>query len=245
MIFTILTLFPHIFDSPLNESLIKKAKERGIVRFNIVNIRDFSDDPKRSCDDYPYGGGPGMVMRIEPLYKAMKYVEENFGRPRFILLSPQGRLLSQEETKRLTKFEHLCLICGRYEGIDERILYFVDEEISIGDYVLSGGEFAALVLVDALLRQIPGVLGNEESLLEDSLNENLLEYPQYTRPRVFLDFSVPSILLSGNHELIRKWRRKESIRKTILKRPDLFQKFKPKNEEDERFIREVMEELCG
>lgn len=245
MRFTILTLFPHIFDSPLQEGLLRKAKDRGLIEFEIVNIRDFSDDPHRSCDDYPYGGGPGMIMRIEPIYKAMKHLEEGALRPYYVLLTPQGRVLDQDLVRKFSKMEHLCLICGRYEGIDERILRFVDDEVSIGNYILSGGEFAALVLIDAVSRLIPHVLGNERSAMEDSLNEFLLEYPQYTRPRVFLDMEVPAVLLSGNHEEIKRWRRKESIRKTLLKRPDLMEKFEAKDEQDSRFIREILEEISG
>ena len=242
MIITVLTLFPRMFESPLNESIIKRAKERGMVSFNIVDIRNFAKDPHRTCDDTPYGGGPGMVMKIEPIYMAIEHVKENFGDARFILLSPQGRLLNWELCEKLAKIQHMCLICGRYEGVDERVLQFVDEEISIGDYILSGGEIAALVLIDAVVRLLPGSLGNEQSSVEESFREYLLEYPHYTRPEKFLGLEVPSVLLSGNHEEIRKWRRKESIRKTLLKRPDLLTRFKP-NEEDERFIREILEEI--
>lgn len=242
MIFSILTLFPGIFESPLSESIIKKAVDKGIVRFNIVNIRDFAEDIHRTCDDSPYGGGPGMVMKVEPIYKAMRDVEERLGRPRFVLLTPQGRPFKQQAAERLSRLSHVCLICGRYEGVDERVLQFIDEEISVGDYVLSGGEFPALVLIDAVSRCIPGVLGNDQSVTSETFREPLLEYPQYTRPDVFMDMEVPQILLSGNHEEIRKWRRKESIRKTILKRPDLLNGFTP-GDEDGRFMREIMEEI--
>ncbi len=239
---TLLTLFPGIFESPLNESIVKKAQDKGLVSFNIVNIRDFAEDIHRTCDDAPYGGGPGMVMKIEPIYKAMEHVEAQSGRPKFILLTPQGRVFDEDTAKRLSRLSHICLVCGRYEGVDERVLSFVDEEISIGDYVLSGGEIPALVLIDAVVRHIPGALGNEQSTEDESLKGKLLEYPQYTRPPAFMDMEVPSVLLSGNHEEIRKWRRKEAIRKTILKRPDLMEAFEP-GEEDRRFIREIMEEI--
>lgn len=242
MIFSILTLFPGIFESPLSESIIKKAVDKGIIRFNIVNIRDFAEDIHRTCDDSPYGGGPGMVMKVEPIYKAMRHVEEKLGKPRFVLLTPQGRTFDQQAAERLSRLSHICLICGRYEGVDERVLQFIDEEISVGDYVLSGGEFPALVLIDAVSRCIPGVLGNDQSVTSETFREHLLEYPQYTRPDVFMDMEVPQILLSGNHEEIRKWRRKESIRKTILKRPDLLNGFTP-GDEDGRFMREIMEEI--
>jgi len=244
MIITILTLFPKIFESPLQESIIKKAVEKGLVNFDVVNIRDFANDVHKTCDDAPYGGGPGMVMKIEPIYKAMEYINANKTRPKYILLTPQGRLLDEKTVLRLARNPHIALVCGRYEGIDERILSFVDEEISIGDYILSGGEIPALVLIDAIVRHIPGALGNEASASNDSLKEGLLEYPQYTRPPLFLDMEVPAVLLSGHHEEIRKWRRKESIKKTIFKRPDLMEKFLP-TEEDRKFIKEVMEDIPG
>lgn len=242
MIFTILTLFPNIFKTPLQESIIKKAIDKGSVKFNIINIRDFAEDIHKTCDDNPYGGGPGMVMKIEPIYKAMKYVEKNIGKPKYILLTPQGKIFNEDTAIRLSKVSHTCLICGRYEGTDERMLAFIDEEISVGDYVLSGGEIPALILIDSITRRIPGVLGNEESIIDESLKGSLLEYPQYTRPDVFMEMEVPSVLLSGNHEEIKKWRRKEAIRKTILKRPDLMNNFEP-TEEDKKFIREILEEI--
>lgn len=242
MIISVLTLFPKIFESPLRESIIKKAQEKGIVRFNIINIRDFAKDHHRTCDDTPYGGGPGMVMKIEPIYHAIEYVKENIGNGKFILLTPQGRLLNWEICEKLAKIEHICLICGRYEGIDERIREFIDDEISIGDYILSGGEIAALVLIDATIRLLPGVLGNDKSITEESFKEHLLEYPQYTRPENFLGLEVPKVLLSGNHEEIRKWRRKEAIRRTLLRRPDLLSRFIP-NDEDKKFLMEVLEEI--
>ena len=183
-----------------------------------------------------------MVMKIEPVCKAMEYVEKEIGKPRYILLTPHGRILNQDMAIRLSKVSHVCLLCGRYEGIDERVLNFIDEEISVGDYILSGGEVPALILIDAIARCIPGVLGNEKSSIDESFNESLLEYPQYTRPDVFMGMEVPSVLLSGNHEEIRKWRRKESVRKTILKRPDLMNNFEP-TEEDKKIIREIMEEI--
>jgi tRNA (guanine37-N1)-methyltransferase len=233
MMFSVLTLFPGIFESPLSESIIKKAVDKGAISFNIINIRDFAEDIHRTCDDSPYGGGPGMVMKAEPIYKAMKHVEDTLGKPKFVLLTPQGRPFDQHAAERLSKLSHICLVCGRYEGV---------EEISVGDYVLSGGEFPALVLIDAISRCIPGVLGNEESITSESFKEPLLEYPQYTRPDTFMGMEVPSILLSGNHEEIRKWRRKEAIRKTILKRSDLLNGFIP-GKEDGKFLKEVMEEI--
>lgn len=242
MIFTVLTLFPSIFDSPLGESLIKKARDKGLLDFDIVNIRDFATDIHRTCDDAPFGGGAGMVMKPEPIRDAMDHVDKKRGRPRYVLLSPLGRRLDQEMAARFSRMDHLALLCGRYEGVDERILGLVDEEVSIGDYVLSGGEAAALVVIDAVARLVPGVLGNEASPVDESFREGLLEYPQYTRPRMFLGMEVPEVLLSGNHEEIRRWRRKESIRRTILRRPDLMERFQP-TKEDALLIRELMEEL--
>jgi len=241
MIITILTLFPKIFESPLQESIIKKAVDKGLISFNVVNIRDFAEDVHKTCDDAPYGGGPGMVMKIEPIYNAIEHINANMKKPKYILLTPQGRIMDEETAVRLARNPHLALLCGRYEGIDERTLSLVDEEISIGDYILSGGEIPALVLIDAIIRHIPGVLGNEESANDESLKDGLLEYPQYTRPPVFMDMEVPAVLLSGNHEVIRKWRRKEAIKKTILKRPDLMARVEP-NKEDGKFIREIMED---
>ncbi|MGA2108296.1 MAG: tRNA (guanosine(37)-N1)-methyltransferase TrmD [Syntrophorhabdales bacterium] len=242
MIFTILTLFPSIFNSPLGESLIKKARDKGLLEFNIVNIRDFAHDIHRTCDDAPFGGGAGMVMKAEPIRDAMEHVDKVRGRPRYVLLTPLGRRFDQELASRFSRIDHLALVCGRYEGVDERILGLVDEEVSIGDYVLSGGEAAALVVIDAVARLVPGVLGNEASPVDESFRDGLLEYPQYTRPREFLGMEVPEVLLSGNHEEIRRWRRKESIRRTILRRPDLMERFQP-TKEDALLIRELMEEL--
>jgi len=242
MIFTLLTLFPSMFDSPLGESLIKKARDKGLLEFNIVNIRDFASDIHRTCDDAPFGGGAGMVMKAEPIRDAMEHVDRVRGRPRYILLSPLGRRFDQETAARFSRLNHLALLCGRYEGVDERILSLMDEEVSIGDYVLSGGEAAALVVIDAVARLVPGVLGNDAYPMDESFLEGLLEYPQYTRPREFLGMEVPEVLLSGNHEEIRKWRRKESIRRTILRRPDLMERFQP-TKEDALLIRELMEEL--
>ncbi|MDR2018637.1 MAG: tRNA (guanosine(37)-N1)-methyltransferase TrmD [Syntrophobacterales bacterium] len=242
MIFTIFTLFPGLFASPLQESIIKKAADKGILQFNIVNIRDFAEDIHKTCDDSSYGGGPGMVMKVGPIHRAVDYVEKNLGRSKTILLTPQGRIFDQSMAERFSMLSHVSLICGRYEGVDERVLTFVDEEISIGDYILSGGEVAALVLIDAISRCIPGVLGNEQSAVSESFHEHLLEYPQYTRPEEWEDMAVPPVLLSGNHEEIRKWRRQEAIKKTILKRPDLMERFIP-TEEDEGFIRKTMEDI--
>ncbi|MBP1749279.1 MAG: trmD [Deltaproteobacteria bacterium] len=242
MNFSILTLFPGIFASPLKESILGKAADRGLVAFDIINIRDFADDPHRSCDDTPYGGGPGMVMKVEPIYRAIQHVKEKHDTVKVVLLTPQGRRFDHFTAERFARSEHICLVCGRYEGVDERVLDYIDEEISVGDYVTSGGEFPALVVIDAVSRFIPGVLGNDASIHSESFKEPLLEYPQYTRPDTFMDSSVPPVLLSGNHEAIRKWRRREALRKTILKRSDLLEGFQA-SDEDKRLMREIMEAI--
>ncbi len=242
MNFSVLTLFPGMFASPLKESILGKAAEKGLVNFDIVNIRDFADDPHRACDDAPYGGGPGMVMKVEPIVRAIEHVRQKHGRTKIVLLTPQGRRFDHFTAERFARSPHICLVCGRYEGVDERVLDHIDEEISVGDYVTSGGEFPALIVIDAVSRFIPGVLGNDRSVDSESFKERLLEYPQYTRPETFMDSSVPPVLLSGNHEEIRKWRRKEAIRKTFLKRPDLLEGFEA-NEEDRRLMREILEEI--
>ncbi len=181
-------------------------------------------------------------MKIEPIYRAMNYLEKTVGRPRYVLLSPQGKIFDEDTAIRYARSKHLCLVCGRYEGLDERVLNLVDEEVSIGDFVLSGGEIPALVLIDAITRCIPGVLGNEQSSIDESFGGGLLEYPQFTRPDIFMDMEVPPVLLSGNHEEIRKWRRREALKKTIFKRPDLMNRFMP-SDEDRKMIREIMEEI--
>jgi len=242
MIFTILTLFPGIFESPLNESLIKKAREKGLLEFNIVNIRAFAADIHHTADDAPFGGGAGMVMKVEPVYYAIEQVRKDQPRPHFVLLTPHGRRFDQESAAGFSRIPHLALLCGRYEGVDERIHSLVDDEVSIGDYVLSGGETAALVVVDAVSRLVPGVLGNEASPADESFSRGLLEYPQYTRPREFMEMQVPEVLLSGNHEEIRRWRRKQSLKRTILRRPDLMERFQP-TREDEIMMRQVLEEI--
>lgn len=223
--FDALTLFPGMFESPLSESILKKAQERKHVEIVVHDIRDFAQDRHRVVDDTPYGGGGGMVMKAEPVVRAIESVKVSHPSARVLLMTPQGILLTQDHVSRLAQFQHLTLICGRYEGIDERVrLGFIDEEISIGDYVLTGGELAAMVLIDAVSRQIPGVLGHEEAAREDSFSHGLLEYPQYTKPRDFRGLRVPEVLISGNHQEIQRWRRKESIRRTRLRRPDLIEK---------------------
>ena len=215
----ILTLFPQMF-APLKESIIGRAVDKKILEINIVDIREFSKDKHKKCDDYPFGGGAGMLMTIQPLYDAIKSVKRE--KSKLIFPSPQGRLFTQNVAKELSEEEHLIFICGHYEGVDERILErIVDEEISIGDYVLTGGELAAMVLTDSIVRLCDGVLADPECFENESHMNGLLEYPQYTRPEEWQGMAVPEVLLTGHHANIEKWRLEQSLRRTQEKRPDL------------------------
>lgn len=220
----VLSIFPEFFTSPLSVSLVKKAREKGVLSCTVHNLRDYATGAHRSTDDAPYGGGQGMVMRPEPIVKALEAVCASLAAPWRILLSPQGELLSQKKVVALAEKDTLVLVCGRYEGVDERVRAFVDEEVSIGDYVLSGGEVAALVVIDAVARLTPGVVGRRESTEEESFSDGLLEYPHYTRPAVFRGLRVPEVLLSGNHAEIARWRRRQAILRTRERRPDLLAK---------------------
>ncbi|MDY5774783.1 MAG: tRNA (guanosine(37)-N1)-methyltransferase TrmD [Lachnospiraceae bacterium] len=226
MNFHILTLFPDMVEQGLNTSIIGRAVEKGTLTIETVNIRDYTIEKHKKVDDYPYGGGAGMVMQAQPIYDAYLAVVEKIGyRPRCIYLTPQGSLFCQQTAKELAKEEDVILLCGHYEGIDERVLEeIVTDYISIGDYVLTGGELPAMVMVDAISRMVPGVLSNRESGETESLEGNLLEYPQYSRPETWNGKSVPSILLSGNHQKVDEWRREQSILRTKERRPDLFEK---------------------
>lgn len=226
MKFDILTIFPEIFDAVLGSSIIGRAQESGLITVKAHNIRDFSTDKHKKTDDYPYGGGNGLVMLAQPIYDAYRSITQNLDyKPWFIYMSPQGKRLDQQMTEQLSTHEHIVLLCGHYEGVDERILEeLVDEEVSIGDYVLTGGELPAMVLVDAISRTVPGVLSNENSYADESHKDGVLEYPQYTRPVEILDKRVPDILLSGHHANINKWRRLQSLKRTRERRPDLFGK---------------------
>jgi len=234
----ILTLFPQIFQGPFSEGIFKRATSRKLVQVNIHNIRDYTHDRHHIVDDYAYGGGAGMVLKPEPIFEAVEKVKQNIhpregdkGLP-VILLTPQGRLFSQQIAEELSRYSHLILICGRYEGIDERVRqHLATDEISIGDYVLGGGELAAMVLVDTVVRLLPGVLGSEASARDDSHATGLLEYPHYTRPEVYRSWSVPEVLLSGNHSQIAKWRRQQSILRTLKRRPEMLDKANLNSEE--------------
>jgi tRNA (guanine37-N1)-methyltransferase len=224
LIFNIVTLFPDFFSSPLHTGLLGKAIESGIIGVTITDIRDFASDNYRSCDDYPYGGGSGMVLLPGPLAGAVESARKE-GAP-VVITSASGTLLTQGLVKKLAARSGICIICGHYEGVDQRIIdRYVDYEISVGDYVLSGGEYAAISIIDAVSRLVPGFMSNRESLAEESFELDLLEYPQYTRPEDFGGMNVPEVLLSGNHKLIREWRREQSIEKTKRVRPDLYRKY--------------------
>ena len=217
----IITIFPELFSPFLKTSIIKRAQEKRKVTISVYNLRDYAKDKHKKVDDRPFGGGPGMVLMPQPIFDAIRKIKGK-KKAKVILLCPTGNPLSQELAKKLTQEKHLILICGHYEGIDERVREcLVDESISIGDYVLTGGEIPAMVLVDCITRLIPGVLGRQESLVDESFEQNLLEYPQYTRPENFRGKTVPNVLLSGNHKVINEWRRKESLLRTKKYRPDL------------------------
>jgi tRNA (guanine37-N1)-methyltransferase len=241
MIFDVLTIFPGMFQSPLAESLLKKALEKGILQVRIRNLRDFTTDKHRMTDDYPYGGGAGMVMKPEPVIRAVEEIKAQYSEARSVLLTPQGDPFHQGVAREMSAHSHWILICGHYEGLDERVRQSaVDREISIGDYVLTGGEIPALVLIDAISRYIPGVLGCAESVEEDSFARGLLEYPQYTRPPVFREMAVPDVLLSGNHAQIERWRRQESLRRTLNRRPELLDRARL-SEEDMEILSKLKE----
>jgi len=223
--FHVLTIFPDMFESPFSSGLISKAADNRLLKINCHDIRKYSTDSHKTVDDYPFGGGPGMVMKPEPIFSAVEDLQASNkigDNSRIIVMSPQGRMFDKNIAKELTRYDELVLICGRYEGIDDRVVQnLADEELSIGNYILNGGELPAMVVIDAVSRLLPGVVGSEQSILEDSLSENLLKYPQYTRPRSFKGLDVPDVLLSGNHKIIEEWRKEKSIEKTNAKRPDL------------------------
>lgn len=244
MDFTVLTLFPELFDPFFNHGMIQKGIEKELINGRCINIRDFSIDRHNTVDDRPYGGGSGMVMKPEPLKAAVYKAKETLVDAKVILMTPQGDPFSQDKALTLASLKQdLIFICGRYEGIDERVYTtLVDEELSIGDYVMTGGELAAMVIIDAVARLIPGVLGCSDSSKSDSFIDDRLEYAQYTRPENFDDLAVPDILLSGNHEKIRQWRQKSSLQRTFLKRPDLFMK-RPLNSDEKKIINQWCQEL--
>ena len=240
--FDIITIFPEMFSAYLGESILKRAIQKGLLDVKLFNLRDFTSDRHRTVDDSPYGGGSGMVMKIEPIYDALNSIKADGLDRLTILMSPQGRPYTQRMAESFAQdSRRIVLICGRYEGIDERVRQsLVDEEISIGDYVLTGGELAALVIIDSVARLVPGVLGDENSAREESFSWGLLDYPHYTRPPEFMGMKVPDVLLSGNHKEIWRSRRTEAIRRTLLKRPDLLEKASLSSEDTA-----ILNELCS
>jgi tRNA (guanine37-N1)-methyltransferase len=249
----ILTIFPQMFEGVLHESILGKAEQKGIVAFRTVNFRDYSTNKHSTVDDYPYGGGGGMVLKPEPIFHAVEsLIDETNGlhpqqaqgiaptaKPRVILMCPQGETFTQQKAEELAQESHLIFVCGHYEGYDERIReYLVTDELSIGDYVLTGGELPAMVVIDSIVRLLPGALGNETSAITDSFSTGLLEHPHYTRPAQFRDMNVPDVLISGHHENISAWRRKESIRRTFKRRPELLDRMEL-SEQELKWLAEV------
>lgn len=246
MNFDILTLFPEMFEGPFSTSILSRAREKNLININTINIRDYAEDKHNTTDEPPYGGGAGMVLKVNPIYKAWHDVNEHKSESTHtVLLSPQGQSLNQDKVKELSSYKNLTLICGHYEGVDERVRKsIVDEEISIGDYVLTGGELPAMVLVDAVSRMVNGVLGDNDSSKKDSFYEGLLEHPHYTRPREFAEMKVPEVLLSGHHAKIKRWRLKKSLKRTLNRRPDLLEK-KDLTKKQKKLLKEVKREMKG
>lgn len=237
----ILTIFPGIFASFLSWGNPARALEAELLRVETIDLRDFTDDRHRSTDDYPYGGGTGMIMKPEPVVRGIRRLRGILEDPVVILMTPHGRLFDQSIAENLARRPSIVLVCGRYEGFDERIRAFVDDEISVGDFVLSGGETAVMVLIDAVSRLVPGVLGTDSHVEGESFYDGLLEYPQYTRPRVFEGMEVPQVLLDGHHEQIRQWRKKQALTRTLARRPDLLRNRVPDHEEQE-FLDQILHE---
>ena len=237
MIIDILTLFPDAISGVINTSILKRAIESNAITINVIDYREFSNKKNKRVDDYSYGGGAGMIIEPQPIVDAIASIKGN-KKAHKIITSPVGRVFNQKVAQELSKEEHLIIVCGHYEGIDERIMNYVDEAISIGDYILTGGEIAALAICDSVARLVPNVLGNDESSKDESFDDGLLEYPQYTRPEVYDGHEVPSVLLSGNHEEIRKWRRFKALERTYHNRPDLIDEEKLSNE-DKKFLEEI------
>ena len=239
MQFDIITIFPEYFTSPLETAVLKKARDKGLIKIRLIDLRKFTTDKHHTVDDRPFGGGEGMVFKPEPLYEAIEALKNEPPLPWVVYLSPQGRVLNQEIVQELYQKGRLVLICGRYEGIDERIReHCVDDEISIGDYVVFGGEVAALVIIEAVSRLVPGVVGCRDSVEKESFSDGLLKYPQYTRPRDFKGWKVPEVLLSGDHVRIARWRREKSLEVTFKRRPDLLKKARL-TEEDKAFLKKL------
>ncbi|MBE9907262.1 tRNA (guanosine(37)-N1)-methyltransferase TrmD [Enterococcus casseliflavus] len=236
----VLTLFPRMFEGPLGESIIGKAREKELLEINVSNFRDYSDNKHQTVDDYPYGGGAGMLLKVQPVYDNIKAIEEATPetKKRVILLDPAGKPFDQKMAEEFSTEEHLVFICGHYEGYDERIRSLVTDEVSLGDYVLTGGELGAMVMIDATVRLLPEVLGNQTSAQTDSHSTGLLEHPQYTRPAEFKGMKVPEVLMNGNHKLIEQWQLKESLRRTYQRRPDMLETY-PLTAEMQKLLKEI------
>lgn len=243
MKFDIVTIFPRMFEGPTREGILGRAVERGLVDLRVHDLRDYTSDRHRTVDDVPFGGGPGMVLKVKPLVDAVEAIRRERGEPTSIVItSPQGRLFSQDEAVRLSRLDHVAVICGRYEGVDERVRERLNaEELSIGDYVLTGGELPAMVILDAVARLIPGAVGDEQSVEADSFGRGLLDFPHYTRPADFAGLKVPPVLVSGHHEEIRRWRKREALRRTLERRPDLLSQA-ALDDEERALLRELNEE---
>lgn len=238
----VLTLFPRMFEGPMGESIIGKAREKNLLEINFSNFREYSDNKHKTVDDYPYGGGAGMLLKVQPIYDNLKAIEEETQtKKRIILMDPAGKPFNQKMAEKFSQEEHLIFICGHYEGYDERIRTLVTDEVSLGDYVLTGGELGAMVMIDATVRLLPEVLGNQTSAQTDSHSSGLLEHPQYTRPAEFAGMKVPEVLTNGNHRLIEQWQLKESLRRTYLRRPDLLEKY-PLTDEMKKMLSEIERE---
>ncbi|MEH7032342.1 tRNA (guanosine(37)-N1)-methyltransferase TrmD [Priestia megaterium] len=238
----VLSLFPSMFDGVFGESILKKAQEKNAVELNVVNFREYSTNKHQNVDDYPYGGGAGMILTPQPIFDAVEKLTETAKKPRVVLLCPQGERYTQAKAEELAAEEHLIFICGHYEGYDERIReQLVTDEISIGDYVLTGGELGAMVVIDSVVRLLPDVLGNNHSAVQDSHSTGLLEHPHYTRPADFRGLTVPEVLMSGNHKKIEQWRQKESLKRTLLRRPDMLEKMEL-TEEQKKLVAQLKEE---
>ncbi|KPL19782.1 MAG: tRNA (guanine-N1)-methyltransferase [candidate division Zixibacteria bacterium SM23_81] len=240
----VLTIFPEMFKGFLSQSIIKRAQEKGLVEILLHDLRQYTSDKHGTVDDYPYGGGPGMILKPEPVFRAVESVQSQAPRGMVILLTPQGEQYHHRMAMSLSGEKRMLLICGRYKGLDERIRTLADREISIGDYVLTGGELPAMVIIDSVVRQVPGVLGDQESAWSDSFFGGILDAPQFTRPGVFRGLRVPEVLLSGDHGQIRIWRKKEALRRTLQRRPEIL-KIISLTEEDERLIAQIQEENRG
>ena len=238
MKFDILTIFPDLLEGPLTASILGKAADKGLIEINLHNLRDWAEGKHKVTDDTPYGGGDGMVMKVEPVAAALSELREKRPASRVLLMSPQGKTFQQADAERFSQEAGLVFVCGRYEGFDERIRSLVDEEVSLGDFVLTGGELAAATILDATARLLPGVLGAAGSAQGDSFSDGLLEYPQYTRPAEFKGVRVPEVLASGNHQLIAKWRRREQLRRTLERRPELLESA-PLSKEDLLYLDEL------